>query len=135
MCVCVCLCVQGLSRRVLQLQLRGLHSTMGGGGSCRTACCTRHRPWGAQHPAWPRPPLHPPAAQCRDQLPAWPHAHAPRWHPLLAAAALPSPRGLPCSQPLPHAHAALQFATEAAITILRIDDLITLDPVEGEGED
>jgi chaperonin GroEL (HSP60 family) len=30
---------------------------------------------------------------------------------------------------------ALQFATEAAITILRIDDLITLDPKQDEGDD
>ncbi len=28
----------------------------------------------------------------------------------------------------------IQFATEAAITILRIDDLITLEPQQEEGE-
>jgi T-complex protein 1 subunit alpha len=29
----------------------------------------------------------------------------------------------------------IQFATEAAITILRIDDLITLEPQQQEGEE
>lgn len=44
-----------------------------------------------------------------------------------------------CTHPVAHVVplplAPLQFATEAAITILRIDDLIRLAPEEHEGEE
>lgn len=44
------------------------------------------------------------------------------------------PRGLASSSPVPPLF-PLQFATEAAITILRIDDLIRLEPEPQEGEE
>jgi hypothetical protein len=41
----------------------------------------------------------------------------------------------PAPQPHPTPPPNLQFATEAAITILRIDDLIRLEPQQAEGDD